>query len=432
MKPAIKKWMPAVAIPAVIAAVAVGANVSASAAPELDTKTPEQVIELMASSHLEAYSGQFGTSTRLGLPALPDAGAPASFGPPAPSTSGDEGKSDSGGKPGASTSAPASGPAGARDSGGSSDAQLAQLLNLVSGTHQARIYVDGADQARLQVLGDMEEQDVILNGTSLWTYDSAEKKAVHMTLPQQPSAAHEVHGAGKSGAAESGDVATRTPAELAETFLSAAEASTQVSVKEGSTVAGRAVYNLVLDPKSEKTLVDEVTIGIDAETGVPLAVTVAAVDQDAPAINVAFTSFTPKAPDAARFDFTPPANATVTEKKLPQPGDKSTNWPRHTFGTQHERPAPSDAPRGDRHWPSDGAQDVTDGEGWDTVAIIPADEVPAELKDSAMLNALATEVDGGKLLHTSLVNALITDDGRVVLGAVQLSRLQAVAQAEAR
>lgn len=430
MKPAIKKWVPAVAIPAVIAAVAVGANVSASAAPELETKTPEQVIELMASSQVDAYSGHFGTSTWLGLPALPDAGAPASFGPPAKSPSGNEGQPD------ASASAPASGlpsgPAGSGGSGDSSDAQLAKLLSLVSGTHEARIYVDGTDKARLQVLGDMEEQDVILNGTSLWTYDSAEKKAVHMTLPKKPSAAHEDQGAGKSGAAASGDVATRTPAELAETFLSAAEESTQISVKEGSTVAGRAVYNLVLDPKSEKTLVDEVTIGIDAETGVPLAVTVDAVDQDAPALNVAFTSFTPKAPDAARFDFTPPANTTVTEKKLPKRTDKPATWPKHTFGAPHERPAPSDAPHGDGHWPADSPKDGVDGEGWERVATIPADEVPAELTDSTMLNALATEVDGGKLLHTSLVNVLITDDGRAVIGAVQPSRLQAVAGADAR
>ncbi|MDN5886076.1 MAG: hypothetical protein L0H61_03500 [Micrococcaceae bacterium] len=431
MKPASKKWMPAVAIPAAIAAVAVGANVSASAAPELEAKTPEQVIELMAASDLEAYSGQFGTSTRLGLPALPDAGAPASFGPPAQAPSDDDGPSN------AAKSAPASEPSGAPGAGDSSDAPLAKLLSLVSDSHKARVFVDGADQARLQVLGDMEEQDVILNGTSLWTYDSAAKKAVHMTLPKKPSAAHEGPGAGKSGAtksgaAASGDVAPRTPAELAETFLSAAEGSTQVSVKEGSTVAGRAVYNLVLDPKSKQTLVDEVTIGVDAETGVPLAVTVAAVDQDAPAINVAFTSFTPKAPDAARFDFTPPAGATVTEKKVPKHTDKSTNWPKHTFGAPHERPAPSDAPNGDGHWPADEAKDGVDGEGWDTVTTIPADKVPAELKDSTMLNALATEVDGGKLLHTSLVNVLITDDGRAVIGAVQPSRLQAVARADAR
>ncbi|MDN5880598.1 MAG: hypothetical protein L0H86_13315, partial [Micrococcaceae bacterium] len=184
MKPASKKWMPAVAIPAAIAAVAVGANVSASAAPELEAKTPEQVIELMAASDLEAYSGQFGTSTRLGLPALPDAGAPASFGPPAQAPSDDDGPSN------AAKSAPASEPSGAPGAGDSSDAPLAKLLSLVSDSHKARVFVDGADQARLQVLGDMEEQDVILNGTSLWTYDSAAKKAVHMTLPKKPSAAH--------------------------------------------------------------------------------------------------------------------------------------------------------------------------------------------------------------------------------------------------
>lgn len=448
MKSVSKKWMPAIAVPAVIAAVAVGANVSASAAPQLEAKTPQQLIEFIAGANVKAYSGQFSTTTRLGLPALPDAGAPASFGPPAKSPSGstqssDPTKSSSDAKSsGAQDSSTSSGATSSTDS---TDAKLAKALNLLAGTHQARVFVNGTDQARLQVLGDMQEQDVILKGRSLWTYDSAAKSAVHTTLPQKPSAMHDGHGTSQfgsskpggagSGSDATGQMATRTPAQLAKAFLATAGDSTKITVGDASTVAGREVYNLVLQPKSKQTLVDDVTIGVDAETGVPLAVSVDAVDQGPAAINVAFTTFTPQAPDAARFDFTPPAGTQVTQKKLPARAEKPGNWPKHTF----ERPGaskdgksthPGPGTEGKEH--ADAAKDAVDGKGWDAVATIPANEVPAELKNSGMLNALATPVTGGKLLHTSLVNVLITDSGSVVVGAVQLDRLQAVAQADAR
>ncbi|MBM6622234.1 outer membrane lipoprotein carrier protein LolA [Micrococcaceae bacterium RIT802] len=408
MKPALKKWMPAAAIPAVIAATGVGLGISASATPQLEPKTAEQVIELMAGSEVTAFSGRIHLSTDLGIPALPDAGAPASFGPPQDVQSAGPGDGPSTGGPGA----------GARTS--AADAGIAGLLNLVSGSHDARVYVDGPDKARVQLLEGMGEKDVIRNGTSLWTYDSEANEAVHTTLPEPGSASaskfREHRGGHATGEAP-------TPGQLADTFLAAAEPTTTTTVEDGSTVAGRDVYNLVLTPKkSQTTLIEDVTIGVDAASGVPLAVSVDAVGQDAAAVDLAFTSFTPKAPDAKLFDFTPPADATVHEKNLQQ----DSNWPKHTYGQKLQRPMPSKDDAAHQR-PAGPPDDWFTGTGWDTVATIPAEQVPAELKTSALVGQLATDVDGGKLLHTSLVNVLISDDGRVLVGAVPLQRLQAVA-----
>lgn len=417
MKPAVKKWMPAVVIPVVIAAMGVGAGISASASPNLEPKTAEQVIELMAGADVTAFSGSLHLTTDLGIPALPDAGASSSFGPPqdAQSAGPGSGSSDQG-----SGQASGQGPSSAAAS-----PDVAGLLDLLTGSHDARVYVDGPDQARVQLMEGMGEKDVIRNGRSVWTYDSSAHEAVHTTLPKTPAASASTfkqHGDTKA----SGGMPT--PQQLAGKLLSAADSTTTTTVEDGSTVAGRDVYNLVLTPKTDQTLIEDVTIGVDSATGVPLAISVDAKGQQAAAVDLQFTSFTPKAPDAKLFDFTPPADATVHQKHLPQQSPQGSIWPRHTFGRQLQRPMPSKDDAG--HHPGTSAKPARDwftGTGWDAVATIPADQVPAGLKSSLLVGQLATKVDGGQLLHTTLVNVLLAQDGRVLVGAVPVKRLQAVA-----
>jgi hypothetical protein len=67
------------------------------------------------------------------------------------------------------------------------------------------------------------------------------------------------------------------------------------------------------------------------------------------------------------------------------------------------------------------------GAGWDAVVVVPADAAAPDLTSSPLLAGLTSEVDGGRLLSTALLTALVTDDGRVLVGAVPGSRLQAVA-----
>ncbi len=45
-----------------------------------------------------------------------------------------------------------------------------------------------------------------------------------------------------------------------------------------------------------------------------------------------------------------------------------------------------------------------------------------------LLDSLTSAVDGGRVLQTSLVTVLITDDGRVLAGAVPAARLVEAAQ----
>jgi outer membrane lipoprotein-sorting protein len=407
MKPVVlKKWMPAAAVPAMIAAYALSSPLAASA-QDLPDKTPEQVIAMMIASEDAAFSGNLRHTANLGLPQMPEQDTSTQPGTPPSDAPTD-----------VPTESPSEGPSDAQHD------QWAKKMAWLSGTHEARVFSGGPDKMRVQVMDGTNEENYVLNGTSYWRYYSADNTAVHTTLSRPPSEEKkEARQQWYGGSAEE----PPTPDQLAEKLVNEAEPSTTFAVEEGKTIAGRDVYTLRLTPKpEEQTLVATATIGVDAETGVPLAVTVEAVDQEDPAINAEYTSFSTDAPDAAMFDFKPPADATVEERPASERGD----W-KHGCGMgggteQGTENGATETPSTETSRP----EAVMDGEGWDTVVQVPSECVPSELKDSESLSRWATQVDGGHLVHTSLVNVLVTDDGRVYVGSVPEDRLQAVAGKE--
>jgi hypothetical protein len=58
---------------------------------------------------------------------------------------------------------------------------------------------------------------------------------------------------------------------------------------------------------------------------------------------------------------------------------------------------------------------------------LPAGGIPANALESPLLAQATTSVDGGRLLSTSLVNVLLTNDGRIFAGSVPADTLQAAA-----
>ena len=54
------------------------------------------------------------------------------------------------------------------------------------------------------------------------------------------------------------------------------------------------------------------------------------------------------------------------------------------------------------------------GEGWGTAVVMTGAEVP----DEPLLDQLTEPVEGGRMLSTALLSVLLTDDGRVLAGAV--------------
>ena len=153
-----------------------------------------------------------------------------------------------------------------------------------------------------------------------------------------------------------------------------------------------------------------------------------------------FTTLSLETPDADLFDFTPPAGATVEEKSLPDAAamhqkrmDKNgvaDQTPRSMMPrTEAEAKAFVDqlkaeqATKGGAMLPGMNV----DGTGWESVVELPAGTVTADALANPMLAQVTESVDGGRLLSTTLVNVLVTDDGRVFAGSVPAARLQAVA-----
>ena len=62
------KWTPAAVAIVVVAGAAIAVPVAANASVSLPTKTPAQVLELMESSRVTAFSGEITETSDLGLP----------------------------------------------------------------------------------------------------------------------------------------------------------------------------------------------------------------------------------------------------------------------------------------------------------------------------------------------------------------------------
>jgi outer membrane lipoprotein-sorting protein len=378
------RWLPAVIAPVLIAAAAITIPAVANAASTPPSKTAQQVLAMIAGSRDAAYSGTVQQTSDLGLPQLPTVGP---------------GSSSTGSDP------------------------TSQLLELLTANHTARVFVDGPTKQRLQVLDSLAERDVVRNGDSVWTYDSKTDTATHLDLSQ---AAHRLPGQhfaspGATPQTDPGatptpgpDVQALTPSALADKFLAAIEPSTTVSVSSTSAVAGRPVYQLELTPKTGSTLISSVTLSIDATTGLPLKVVVDARGQKADAFTVGFRSIDFTAPAATLFTFTPPKGATVTTPKA-------------------NAPSPS---MGDR--PTTSMKPTVTGSGWASIVELPAGAATAEGAAGAapsmppsqtkLLDQLTTSVPGGRALQTSLLSVLMTDDGRILIGAVPIASLEAAAR----
>ena len=341
------RWLPAVIAPVVVAgAVAVPLMASASS-PDLTPKTAQQVLELVAKAKdVSGFTGTVQQTSNLGLPSIPSTGA-------------------------------------------GTDTDTASALDLISGTHTARVEVSGASKTRIAVLDSSAERDVVRDGRSVWLWSSKTNTATHVVAT----------GTAKPDA----EAPTTTPAALAEELLTKVDGTTTVSVDSAQTVAGHDAYTLVLTPKTSATTIGSVRIAVDATTGLPLDVQVIARGASSPAFETGFTDLSYAVPAASRFAFTPPSDAKVTTKTLKP-------------GTRSKAEAPSAA-----------AKPTVTGSDWSSIVTVPAADVPASISSNPTVSRLTTAADGGRVLHTALINVLLTADGRVLAGAVPVSSLESAA-----
>ncbi|MFE2010912.1 outer membrane lipoprotein carrier protein LolA [Streptomyces sp. NPDC059491] len=360
---------------------------AASGDPDLPEITAQQLIEKIAASDTQTLSGTFRISTDLGLPAL-------------------------GGL--------ASGLGGG--SGSASADPSEKLTELVSGTHTLRVAADGPERQRLTLLDGSDEYSLIHNGDDVWGYDSKSNEVFHEK--------------GAAGAPEADKELPGTPKELADEVLKAAGDTTSITVGGTAKVAGRDAYQLVIKPKQAGSTVESVKIAVDASTGTPLKFTLSSVEGGKPVVDAGFTKVDFGRPAASEFTFEAPKGAKVTEGAA-EKGPK---------GSGDDLPEGFEDGLGGLGKGFGGLGDLAGGgtgpnvigEGWTAIASFdtgaPApktDEAPKELQ--GFLDSFGDKVTGtfgsGTVFKTKLVNALLTDDGKVYVGAVTKDALVKAADA---
>ena len=284
----------------------------------------------------------------------------------------------------------------------------ASLASLLTGSHTVRVWYASPQHFRLAVPQSLSESDVIRDGRTAWLWQSTLNKVTKYTLPAH---APDMNAVPKQ---------PLTPQQAAQQVLAAVGPTTTVRVASNVTVAGQAAYALVLAPKDARSLVGQVQIDVDGANGVPLRLQVFARGASSPAFQVGYTDIHFVSPAPADLTFTPPAGATVTRVNLS--GGASGGAKDHAM------------------------PDVTTiGSGWLTVLELPSSALTPNAPgaggqspgdSTAVLRALllsATPVHGawgsGRLLRTSLVSVLMTDQGTTFAGAVQPSVLYAAAAA---
>ncbi|MGX5392682.1 LolA family protein [Streptomyces anulatus] len=362
--------------------------------PDLPKISAQQLIENIAASDAEQLSGTFKISTDLGLPLDGIAGSLVPDG---------EGKD--------------AGAAAPQD----------KLMELTSGTHTLRVAADGPERQKLSILGDASEYSLIHNQGEVWAYDSKSDEVYHAEAPEGRDAGELAEKAPKDRKG-----ASATPKDFAEQALAAAGDTTSVTVDGTARVAGRDAYQLLIKPKQSGSTIGSVRIAVDAETGVPLKFTLSAASGGKAVVDAGFTKVDFSRPAASTFAFTPPKGAKVTEADELETGKDEHGAVQEALPGQLAE--------------LDGFEGFNViGEGWTSIAEIRppggtglpkagSGEMPAEAQ--GFLDALGDKVTGkfgsGTVFKTRLVNALMTDDGSVYVGAVTKDALVRAADAAAK
>lgn len=262
---------------------------------------------------------------------------------------------------------------------GSSD-----FTSMLSGSHTLRVWYDGQQRQRVALLGSLGESDVIRNGLDVWSWSSKKNTATHTKI--------------EVGSKVPAVPTPTTPQEAAAEALAKISPTTTVSTDGTGHVAGRPAYELVLVPKDKASRIGQVRIAIDSAKKVPLRVRVYARSASTPAFEVGFTQISFTQPDAAQFTFTPPPGVKMTERKADRDSEHPT-----------------------------GQTPTVVGSGWTSVLILRSTAVGKSAQLLGSLPRVSGSWGSGRLIESGVVCALITDDGRVIAGAVDPARLYQVA-----
>lgn len=354
-----------------IAAGAIVPTLQAGASPKLPAITAKHLVEKVLDEKVSHLSGTFQWKANLGLPSLSAL----------TSGNGQSVSTSSGFDP----------------------------TSLLSGTHNFEIWIDGAARQRLAAPASLAETDIVRRGHQAWLYDSSTNHVTHYVMSCASSAAP------TTPMPDSLNVTA-----VADKVLSRLRSvGTVVSVGRPAEVAGRAAYVLRLAPDralavNRASTVSAATIAVDAKTGLPLRVSIFAVGQKSPALQVGYSSISFARPSGTRF--AAPVGQTTSTKVVGCPAGGASR--------PAERTSPTVAHSGAAQASSSLGRD------WGSITQLPAGTVPLGVA-AGEVDSVSTVVSGswgsGRLVESTLVNALLLANGRVLIGLVTPAALEAAA-----
>ena len=297
---------------------------------------------------------------------------------------------------------------------------LTQLVELAAGTHTMRVYASDLGM-RVQVMDQMGQRDLLVTEDGFWAYDAAAATA-------WSGSADDVTQSSLEDAKRQWQQELASPEELVNALLDEARLSSTVSVGQDHEVAGRSAYQLIVSPNSSVSLIDQVVVSVDSETGMALDVKVFSREESEAAFEVGFESIRFATPDADIFSFTPPPGTTVIVEEVPEAlralqaeyaGRTLTEADREQLRADLRAAAEAEG------MPSPELL----GDEWESVmylAQVPSD-IPLEMLETELFADLVTEVAGGVVFSTPILNVLVTDSGEIFAGSVTIAHLQSLA-----
>jgi outer membrane lipoprotein-sorting protein len=352
------RWAVPGLVTAALAATAIISTTTAGASdqPKLPAKTAAQLLGAVGRVHVRGLSGTVVETANLGFPSLPGGDVGGAFAPQA----------------------------------------------LLAGSHRMRVWYGGPGQQRIAWLAPMAELDLIHNGRDLWTYTSTTKHVTHARIGG-------MSGMRSHGVPAPHGVPDLTPQQVATQVLRAIDPSTRVTVDRTARVAGRAAYQLDINPRDSRSLIGSIRIAIDAVTSLPLRVEVFAAGAPSPALRVGFTDIHFGAQNPSVFRFVPPAGATVTQQRgtVSHLMDQSSHHAWHKSGSRANHP-------------------TVLGSGW-TAVVKVAVNPHLIAANRGLMNSVSTAVPAGRLITTPLVSILLGKNGYLYAGPVSGAALQRVA-----
>jgi hypothetical protein len=318
-------WMSAAAV-LTVAGVLAGTMLASAAGPNLPKRTPAQLLLALRNAKPPAsMTAVLSETANLGFPSLPNI-------------------------------------AGLNNS-------VFSATSLISGTHTVDVWYADPQHVRIAFPVSFGETDLRINGDQAWLWNSHGQTATHYLLPtpaqrkaaraarlkmfqamhaRSPIArciaslrpattrsraanrkvlrclrAHMVH-PGFRPRGSWGNILSETqpptPQQAVDRFLAMVGKTTKVTVDGTTQVAGRSAYQLLIEPRTDQSLIDRIVIAVDGQTSLPLQLQVFARGVTNPAFQFGFTSLSFAKPAMSNFTFTPPAGAHVKTERLPATG----------------------------------------------------------------------------------------------------------------